>query len=166
MKKYSVEFKWALVFSVMSLMWISMEKFSGLHDENISNHATITNLFAIPAILVYVFALLEKRKNNYNGIISWQQGFQTGLIITVFISLLVPLNQLLTHYIISPDYFNNIINESIRQGIISEQEATKYFSFQSYIFKSMFGAVVMGIISSAISALIVMKKSVNKPNIM
>ena len=34
---------------------------------HIDKHVVYTNFYALPAILVYVFALLDKRKNFYNG---------------------------------------------------------------------------------------------------
>jgi hypothetical protein len=62
MKKRLIEIKWGLIFVIMMLLWMYFEKSMGWHDENIAEHATYTNLVAIPSIIVYVLALLEKRK--------------------------------------------------------------------------------------------------------
>ncbi len=32
MKSIKVEFKWALVFTIMSMLWMALEKATGLHD--------------------------------------------------------------------------------------------------------------------------------------
>ena len=45
-----IEIKWALIFSVMGLLWMLLEKLSGLHGKYIDYHQYLTNLFAIPAI--------------------------------------------------------------------------------------------------------------------
>ncbi|MFN7327183.1 MAG: hypothetical protein ACK5SQ_11430, partial [Chitinophagales bacterium] len=62
MEKFAVEIRWALVFGAMSLLWMMLEKMAGLHDQHIAKHAIYTNLVAIPAIAVYVFALRDKAK--------------------------------------------------------------------------------------------------------
>lgn len=52
MKNIKIEIKWALIFVVMMLAWMMMEKSLGWHDEKIADYATMTNLVAIPAIIV------------------------------------------------------------------------------------------------------------------
>ena len=68
MKKYSIEIKWAIIFAVTTLVWMFLEKLVGLHSEHIDKHSIYTNFIAIPAIIIYVLALLDKRKNFYSGI--------------------------------------------------------------------------------------------------
>ena len=63
MKKIQIEIKWAIIFVIMTLIWMILEKVAGLHDEHIDKHPIFTNFIAIPAIAIYVFAILDKRKN-------------------------------------------------------------------------------------------------------
>lgn len=67
MKKFRIEIKWALIYVATLLAWMFLERVVGLHDKHIDQHATYTMLFLIPAVFVYVLALLDKRKNYYNG---------------------------------------------------------------------------------------------------
>ena len=67
MSKYKIEIKWAIIFLLMGLVWMVLEKAFGFHDVHIDKHPIYTNLVAIPAIAIFVFALLDKRKNYYNG---------------------------------------------------------------------------------------------------
>jgi len=60
MNKFKLEIKWALLFTIMSLLWMLLERLLGLHDEHIEKHAIYTNFIAIPSILIYVFALHQK----------------------------------------------------------------------------------------------------------
>ncbi|WCM42093.1 hypothetical protein MG290_14360 [Flavobacterium sp. CBA20B-1] len=71
MKNIRIEVKWALLFAIMSLVWMWLEKLSGLHSTYIDYHMYITNLFAIPAIWFMVMALKDKKKNFYNGIMTY-----------------------------------------------------------------------------------------------
>lgn len=160
MKKYTTEIKWGLIFTIVALLWMVFERLMGWHGENIRQHATLTNLFAIPAILVYVLALLDKRKRDLGGLMTWGQGFTSGLIITIVVVILSPLAQYLTHTIISPEYFANVIEYSVSNNMMSREEAEDYFSMNNYIFQSAIGGLIMGIITSAVVAFFTKKKEV------
>lgn len=158
MKKFSIEIKWGIIFSVVSLLWMFLEKGLGWHDENIAQHAIYTNIFAIVAILLYVFALLDKRKNFYNGKMTWTQGFVSGIIISVVVAILSPLAQYITHEFITPDYFTNVIDYSVESGAMTREAAEEYFNLKSYIIQSFFFALVVGVVTSAIVAFFVRRK--------
>ncbi|MDR7132316.1 hypothetical protein J2X69_004683 [Algoriphagus sp. 4150] len=159
MKNVKIEIKWALIFVVMMLAWIALEKSLGWHDEKIADHATMTNLVAIPAVAIYVLALLDKRKNFYQGVMSYYQGFMTGLVITLIVVVLSPLSQYITSEFITPDYFTNIINYSVSTGEMTQEKAESYFNLQSYMIMSAVGALIMGIATSAVVAVILKSKS-------
>ncbi len=135
-----------------------MEKALGWHDVLLEKHAIYTNFFAIVAILIYVFALLDKRKKFYNGKMSWKQGFISGMAVTAVATILSPLSQYITSTIITPDYFSNVIELSVETGKMTQEKAESYFSLQNYILQSVIGAIVMGAVTSALVALFVKKK--------
>jgi len=161
MKRISIEIKWALIFVIIQLLWMLLERVAGLHGENIDKHAMFTNFFAIPAIAVYVIALLDKRKNHYGGFMTYGQGFISGLIITVIVTLLSPLTQYTVSTVISPNYFQNAIDYAVSSGKLPHEAAETYFSMKSYIIQGLIGAPIMGIITTAIVALFTRKN--NKP---
>jgi hypothetical protein len=136
-----------------------LERIFGFHDENIDQHAIITNFFAIPAIIIYVLALLDKRKNHYNGVITYKQGFITGLIITVIITVISPVTQIITTSVITPDYFPNMIEYSVSEGLMTQSEAEGNFNTGSYVLQTIFGTLVMGIITSAVVAIFTKRKA-------
>lgn len=159
MKKITTEIKWAMIFVAMTLAWMLLERIAGLHNTHIDKHMIYTNFIAIPAVAVYVLALSDKRKRDYNGIMSYKQGIISGLIITAIVTVLSPLTQVITSLLITPDYFRNVIDYTVSQGIKSREEAEKYFSLGSYIVQGLIGAPVMGIITTAIVAVFTSKKS-------
>ena len=120
MKNYTHEIKWALYFALMMLVWMVFERMAGLHDEHIDKHPLITNFVAIPAIAMYVFALRQKREKAYGGHMSYKQGFMSGLIMTLVITILSPLTQYITSTIITPDFFTNAINYAVSEGKMSQ----------------------------------------------
>lgn len=153
------EIKWAFIFTVIGLLWMVFEKLMGWHAENIASHYYMTNIFAVFAIAVYVFALLEKRKKYYQGSMTWKEGFLSGLMMTLIITLLTPLSQFLVHYVISPEYFPNVIKYSVETGYHKTlEEAEAYFNFNSYLVQSILFAFIIGVVTSAIVALFVRRK--------
>ncbi len=133
MKKYAIEIKWALIFVLMTLTWMLGEKLIGLHDQYLDKHMIYTNFYAIPAILVYVFALLDKRKRDFGGKMTYKQGFISGLIITIIVTILSPLTQTIISLVITPDYFANVIKLSVEMGMMTQTEAEVQFNLSNYI---------------------------------
>lgn len=160
MKKIKIEIKWAFIFIVMSLLWMVLEKLVGLHSTHIDKHMYLTNLYAIPAIIVFVLALKEKKKKDFDGQMTYKQGFISGLIITAIVALFAPLSQWIISTIITPEYFPNVIAHSVETGYHkSLEEAEAYFNLKNYIIQSFFGAIVMGVVTTAIVAIFVRTKS-------
>jgi len=158
MKKFSIEIKWGIIFTVISLLWMFLEKGLGWHDENIAQYAIYTNLFAIVAIALYVVGLLDKRKNFYHGKMTWSQGFISGIVISVVVAILSPLGQYITHEFITPDFFPNVIAYTVESGAMTREAAEEYFNLTSYIIQSFFFALVVGVVTSAIVAYFVKTK--------
>ncbi len=160
MKNIRIEIKWALIFAAMILLWMWLEKAVGLHGPHIDKHMYLTNLFAIPAIVVYVLALKDKKKNFYNGRMTYKQGFISGLIITAIVTLLAPLTQWITSTVITPEYFPNVIEHSVETGFYpTREEAEAQFNLKTYMVQSTIGTFVMGLITSAVVAFFVKSKS-------
>lgn len=153
-----IEVKWAIIFTALALVWMLIEKMAGWHEPpGIENHATYTNIFSVIAIAVYVFALRDVKQNRFDGNMNWKQGFLSGLAISVIIMLLTPLSQLITYYVISPDYFQNAIDLGIAKGE-DEEYLRGFFTLKNYMIISAVGAVIMGAITAAIVAIFVRSK--------
>lgn len=159
MKKLKIEIKWAILFSIMTLLWMVLEKLSGLHSNYIDYHLYLTNLFAIPAIWFMVMALQEKKKVYYGGQMSYKQGLISGIILSVIIALLSPLTQWIISYVISPEYFPNVIKRSVEIGYFkSTAEAEANFNYSNYAKQGAIGALMMGIVTTAIAMIFIRSK--------
>ncbi|PKP36103.1 MAG: DUF4199 domain-containing protein [Bacteroidetes bacterium HGW-Bacteroidetes-15] len=159
MTNYKIEIKWAFIFIGMTLLWMLLEKLSGLHSTYIDYHLYLTNLYAIPAILVYVFALIDKKKNFYEGQMTYMKGLVAGVIITLIVALFSPLTQWIISYVISPEYFPNVIKRSVEIGYYpTTEEAEAHFNFKNYAVQSVIGALVMGLVTTLIVMLFVRTK--------
>lgn len=163
-KNIRIEIKWAILFSLIGLLWMVLEKLSGLHRKHIDYHLYLTNLFAIPAIWVMVLALKEKKKKDYNGQMSYQQGLISGIILSVFIALLSPLTQWITSYIITPEYFPNVIKRSVEVGhYATTAEAEANFNYVNYAKQGAIWALILGVVTVAIAMIFIRSKIKTSP---
>jgi hypothetical protein len=159
MNKIKIEIKWAIIFVLMTLAWMLLEKLAGLHGENIDYHMYLTNLFAIPAIVVMVLALKDKKRKFYAGNMNYVQGLISGIFLSAFISLLSPLTQWITSYVITPEYFPNVIERSVELGYFETREAAEAnFNYRNYAINSTVFAFVFGVITTAVAMIFIRTK--------
>lgn len=158
MQNLKIEIKWAFIFMGSLLLWMLFERLVGLHDQHLDKHQSVTLFYAIIAIALYVFALRDKRANFYDGTMTYRQGVISGLVITLIVTLFSPLNQWIISTIITPHYFQNIIQYAVENGHIKTvAEAEAQFNLQTYMVQSTIGALIMGILTSVIVAFFVKK---------
>jgi len=157
MGKYRIECKWGVIFILVMLGWTLFERLVGWHSTNIENHATGTLFFAIPAIGVYTFGLLDKRNHGFSGIMTWKQGALTGVYITIVVVILSPVAQYLIHTIITPDYLENMADYAVRSGNMNREDSEAYFSLSNYMLQGAVGSLLMGLMTSAVVALFTRK---------
>lgn len=151
------EIKWAVIFTIVNLLWVSVEKVMGCYSTKIEDHITMTNLFAIPALTIFILALLDKRRKDYNDQMTWMQGFISGSVITLFIVLLSPLAQIVAYKVIAPEYFPNMIDYAVTVKKKDRATVEAFFNLKSYILQSLLGSAIIGLMTAAIVALFVKK---------
>lgn len=159
MEKIKIEIKWAVLFTIMGLLWMVLEKVAGLHGTYIDYHLYLTNLFAIPAIIVMVMALKDKKARFYHGTMTYKQGLISGVVLSLFIALLSPLSQWITSYVITPEYFPNVIERSVELGYYkTTADAAANFNYPNYALQGAIAALVMGIVTTAIAMIFIRTK--------
>ena len=121
----------------------------GLHDQYIARQPLYTNLFAVVAIALYTFSIREKKQIYFNGDMNWQQGFLSGVVLSIVICVLSPIVQYVSYAWISPDFFDNIIKYSVQKKVFTEAKAESYFTLSSYIKQGIYNSLSMGVIISA-----------------
>jgi predicted Na+-dependent transporter len=157
--KYKTEIKWAVIFFIMTLLWAVGEKLAGLYTTRIHAHAFYSSFFVMPAIVCYVLAILEKRKHVYGNSMTYLQGFSTGLLLCILVTILSPVTQAIITWVIAPEYFPNMMDYSIKIGYLSSEQARSYFSYRNYAVQGMIGAFIVGLVASAITALFTVSKN-------
>ena len=150
LKKIHVELKWAINFGIAFLLWIIIEKSSGLHDRRITDYTLYTNVFILITVCIYFVALLDKKKNVYQGNMSQSQGFISGILLTLFIGLLTPFLLRISLTYISPDFFSSMKSFMVSSKKMSTSQVNLYYNYRSFLLQTLFLNFSLGILSSAI----------------
>ena len=101
----------------------------------------------------------DKKKNFYNGQITYKQGLISGIILSIIIALISPLTQWITSYVITPEYFPNVIKRSVEIGYYkTTEEAQANFNYKNYAIQGAIGALIMGIVTTAIAMIFIRTK--------
>ena len=158
MEKFKIEFKWAILFSISSLIWMYFEKIMGWHTEKVKFQPIYTMLFGFIAIIIYACALINKKKTYFNNEMDWKQGFLSGAILSLIIAAFTPIVQFISYEYISPDFFTNMINYKIQKTQMPLEDAKKYFTLSNYIYMNTFSSLSYGIVISAIISFFIKSK--------
>lgn len=157
MSKFKIEFKWAIYYTFLGIMWFQLEKYLGYHDEKIAFHPVFTNFIYIFIFLIYLLFLVDKKKNFFNGVMSWQQGLISGVILALFAMVLTPFALYFSLKYVNPNFFESMINYSVSKGMKLEN-ATSLFDTTTYMLFASFGTFSFGILFAALAAALIKTK--------
>jgi hypothetical protein len=150
MKNFSIEIKWALRFTLLTLAWAIGEKAIGLHDEHIDMYAMCSLLFVFPAFLFFYLAIREKKKYFYDNSMTFRQGFVAGLVMSFIIVLLNPFAQYIIYKSVTPHFFESIIEYKTKNTSMALKTAEGLFNLKSYIIQTTSSVLSYGLIFGAI----------------
>lgn len=157
MKKFEIELKWATAFTAISIAWVYFEKYLGYHDEFVSSQAIFSFWLLIPQALIYVVAIREKREKYYNGEITWQKAFISGVVLSAVIAGLSPAAIYLMTEVISPEFLSNIVEVRAEQGVPREG-LVQIYNLNSMISQAIFNNLGTGVFFAAVIGLIFKNK--------
>ena len=159
MKKFSIEFKWALITILIFLAWMTLEKELGFHDEKIKWEPLFNILYVLPLFLLYFLALLDKKTNYYKGNMNWKQGIIAAIVISFIMVLFSPISQFILHEFISQNFLNNTIKYTVAPKKLSLEGAKEYTTLSSSIWKNISDSLSFGVVIGAIVAYILKSKA-------
>jgi len=155
------EIKFAIIFVIISFIWNCIEFATGLQSTYINLHPFfVTPFFIILIVLIYLFALREKR-NELGGKLTLGRAIMTGAILSLFITILNPLFLYIFSHFINPDFFDAFSRHEVMAGKSSTQEAEDYFNFKNFLIRGSIYRLVMGIAATVIIS-VFLKKDLSK----
>jgi ribulose kinase len=93
---------------------------------------------------------------------TWKQGFLSGVVVAITVSVLSPVVQYVSYTYISPEFFANIIKYAVDHKVQTQTQAESYFNLRSYITQGIFSSLSMGVIAAAIVAQFLKTKNDSK----
>ncbi len=148
-RNIDVEVKWTIIFVVIQMLWFFGEKLAGLHDGNIQKQLQVAPGIILIGLAIFHMALREKRDKVFSGDCTFKQAYFTGFNLTVLITVLTPLMYYITYAMISPDYFDKVIEFSVTSGELSREEALDRYNLGTYLIQSVVGTFLVGMLLSA-----------------
>ncbi len=146
-KGKSIEIKWAVVFSIINILWFTIEKLMGLHAEKMAYLNTFRMLFLFPTIGIYAFEIWEKRRNFYKTNITFLQGFKSGMILTFYIAIFGLVVNFIKFKWISPSFLNLPVNP-----MLSNIDGSKELTVAQGMAMSFTGTFLVGVVFTLILA--------------
>lgn len=161
MKKFAIEIKWAIISLIIFLAWMTLEKKLVYHDTNIKWQPVFNLLYVFPTFILYLLALLEKKKKYYQDQMSWKQGIISAIIISFIIVFFSPVTQFIIHEFISPNFLENTINYTVISKKLTLAEAKEYTTLTSSIWKNISDGLSFGVVIGAIVAYLIQSKTID-----
>jgi len=137
------EFQFAVFNITGGLIWLFIEKLSGLHDRYIHLHPLYTNLGLLVPVVIYFLAFRSLKKEQGNKM-TFRKGIEYGSFITVVSAPIASLIVWLFLTYISPDFFKNAIEFATFKLGKMQKEAEAYFNMTSYIGQVFLGTFFIG----------------------
>jgi hypothetical protein len=164
MKQFSVEFRWAFTFLLAQTLWIMFEKTLGFHGDKIQYQPLFSMLFNFILIAIYVLAIRDKKKKIYNNQMTWQEGFVSGLMLTLIIALFTTMTEYTKHNVISPYLLEDMKDLILAENRMTVEDANNYFSFSKTLSNTIFFTISIGVLITSIVAWIMKSKELNNTN--
>jgi hypothetical protein len=164
----ALEFKFGILISIFTLIWLAFEQLLGLQDEFIEWHKFVTNFSLIIPIVGIWMAVKEfkmAKVTKYN----FQKGFGIGFRITIINTILIIPIIILFYKFINPEWTNIMMNKAKIDALNSGEdplkaieEARSYFSLKYYMIQSIIGTFIFGTLISSLIAFMAKNRSSSK----
>lgn len=166
MHKIKIELLFAIICSIVIMLWAILEKYLGFQDYKIDQQMYFSLLLAFPLFVIIFFALKTKINKYYHGKISFKNGVISGIVLSLFIALLFPIVQWIISFVISPDYFKNAINHNLGSGYYKTfTDAKAQYNYANFVRQGILKFLSLGVICSAIIMLILRTEDKQDKNI-
>ncbi len=158
LQSFKIEIRWSFLYTIAYLLWMVFENKMGWHDSKIGLQPLYNLLFVPIGAFIIGLALFDKKRNYFKNEMNWKQGFISGIILAVLITVLNPVVLYITHTYISPNFFQNAINASVSETYTVVQAQAQY-NLNTAISNSVFEKLSFGVVIAAIISYFIQTKN-------
>lgn len=156
------EFRWAIIFTLISLLWAVIEVELGWHTfKYFDNHISFTYLFIIPAAVCYFMFFYDKRTHRFKKRFKLKHAFKSGLVLSFLIALINIPMQWIIHFLVSPEYLNTLRLYLMDKHHITGETASLINLYNAMWFFPLL-LFSLGIVLTIIYAVFLRKSTYNK----
>lgn len=164
----ALEFKFGILISIFTLIWIAFEQLLGFQDEYVEWHKIVTN-FSLVIPIIGIWMALKQYKMAKVSKYSFQKGFAIGFRITLINTvLIIPIIYVFYNFI-NPDWAQTMIynakKEALEKGqdtLKAMEEARSYFNMNYYMIQSVIETFIFGTLISSILAFLAKNRGKSK----
>lgn len=155
--KYRHEFRWAVILTAFSAIWLLLANVTGLHDQRVDLYLSLEGLWMGPAALIFFLSIKSLRDNENEGELSFWQGVQSGTLVAVIaVPMDIALN-LLYFLTIGAGFFDAAITYSLELGM-DLGELDLFYSLPALLFRETTGIIAFGFIISLLVSMFLKSK--------
>lgn len=158
-------YKWGLIIGVLGFVWLVGEYLFGLHDKYIKMQPIITNFELIIPLVCISLGLLEVKKKDFSGSVSFSEAFKEGLLMSVIAAGIAVLGVFIYFKAINPGWTDFMIATSKQTAKATGENITKaadfakiYYSLNSYIVQTFIGTLGFGAMIALVVSLVIRNK--------
>ncbi len=155
----SLEWKWGLIIGLANTGWLFSSYWFGMHDSGIGLMQVMVAMSFFISLAGYALAL--RAITRVEPETNFLEGMRSGVIIAGIAATLAMISQLIYFHWINPGWTAYMVAETRRHfsamGLEAPQieemaiQAEKSFGLTSYVFQAGLGALISGIIFSALA---------------
>ncbi|GEM_PF-1048345 len=160
---WNIAIKWGAAYALLTLIWLSLESWIGLHDDLLKYRVVLTNVKYVPIFLIYFAALYRYRRDREGGIYPYSAAFIDGLRLTAAATLLSIPTQYISLRYLTPDFLSKMRVAMTEEQWMTAIEAANYFEFQNYMIQSVLAIPATGLMITAIVAVFVSRNGRPSP---
>lgn len=154
------EFKYGLIIGCFGFFNVILEYLPIVKPLGNIYFSIIWTLYFIIPLIFYFLVVFNKRK-SLGGNMLWVEGTRMGAYIALIGALVMVVLMILFFTLIKPEFFNEMVEYGIKQGM-DEKSALTYYSFSSYLYFAFLRSIMLGVVFSAIFSFFLKKKANNQ----
>lgn len=159
------EHKWGIAIGVLNFVWLLGEYITGLHGKHVDQYAKVTNFALLIPLVCTTVALVQIKKNKFNGVISFSEAFKPGIVMAT-IAAFISAFGVFIYFQINPGFTDFMVDISKQNALKNGEAIPKaadlakmLYSMNSYIIQSFISALGFGIMLAAVIALVIKNKT-------
>ncbi|MEM6278033.1 MAG: DUF4199 domain-containing protein [Verrucomicrobiota bacterium] len=161
----SLELRWGLIIGGANMLWLFGSYYLGMHDRGLAAIQAITLVSVMISVMGYMLAIRALMQDYPET--QYLEGIRYGAIIAGIVASIADLSQVIYFKVVNPGWTAKMVEMSrlyyLQQGLPETQAeeyskaAEKTFGLPSYLLQASLGAIIIGVLSTAIILLIFRK---------